>query len=49
MGVHRNENLILKKYFFIYISMGVHRNENLILQKFFEWSYQWEYTAKKNM
>ena len=25
MGVHRKENLILQKHFFIYISMGVHR------------------------
>ena len=31
MGVHRKENVILEKYFFIYMSMGVHRNENVIL------------------
>ena len=31
MGVHRYENLILLKYFFIYVSMGGHSYENLIL------------------
>ena len=35
MGVHRNENLILQKNFFIYKSMGEHRKENLILYNFF--------------
>ena len=59
MGVHRKENLILQKHFFIYISMGVHRKENLILQKRFfiyismGWHrrgkkfFQWLYTRMK--
>ena len=30
MGVHRKENLVFKKYFFIYVSMPVvHRNNNI--------------------
>ena len=30
MGVHRYENLIFQKNFFIYISMGVHRKKIFI-------------------
>ena len=35
MGVHRKENLILSKHFFIYISMGVYRKGKI----FFQWLY----------
>ena len=48
MGVHRKENLVLKKDFFIYVSMGVHRKEKLFLSSHINGSTICMKTCKKN-